>query len=400
MNIFRKMWCRLYQSVFKVVLPMMPYREPKILDSVVDIKDVFDEYKYKNVMLVTDSGVRGLGLTKELEDNLVKNGYNLTVFDHVIPNPTIANIEEGLSIYKANKCEAIIAFGGGSVMDCAKIIGARVVKPNQSVQKMKGLLKIRKKLPLLIAVPTTAGTGSEVTLAAVITDEKTHHKYPINDFNLIPKYAVLDYKTTLGLPPHLTSTTGLDALTHAVEAYIGRSTTKYTRAKAEESIKLIHDNLLKVYQDGSDKDARANMLHASFCAGIAFTRSYVGYVHAVAHSLGGKYGVPHGLANAILLPYFLEDYGKSIEKKLSKLAKLIDLVKDDVSIDAGAKAFIDWVKLLNEKMNIPRYVEGLKEADIPELALKADAEGNPLYPVPVLKNAKELEKMYRLVLKK
>ena len=400
MNIFRKMWCRLYQSVFKVVLPMMPYREPKILDRVVDIKGVLKEFNYKNVMLVTDAGVRGLGLTKELEDDLVKNGYNLTVFDHVIPNPTIANIEEGLGVYKANKCEAIIAFGGGSVMDCAKIIGARVVKPNQRVQKMKGLLKIRKKLPLLIAVPTTAGTGSEVTLAAVITDEKTHHKYPINDFNLIPKYAVLDYKTTLGLPPHLTSTTGLDALTHAVEAYIGRSTTRYTRAKAEESIKLIHDNLLKVYQDGSDKNARANMLHASFCAGIAFTRSYVGYVHAVAHSLGGKYGVPHGLANAILLPYFLEDYGKSIEKKLSKLAKLIGLVKDDVSKEVGAKAFIDWVKMLNEKMNIPRYVEKLKEADIPELALKADAEGNPLYPVPVLKNAKELEKMYRLVLKK
>ena len=400
MNVFRKIWCRLYQGIFKIVLPLMPYREPKILDSVTDIKNVLQEQNISDVMLVTDSGVRGIGLTKELEDDLVKNGYNLTVFDKVIPNPTIANIEEGLAEYNAKGCKAIIAFGGGSVMDCAKIIGARVAKPKQSVQKMKGLLKIGKNLPLLIAVPTTAGTGSEVTLAAVITDEKTHHKYPINDFNLIPKYAVLDYKTTIGLPPHLTSTTGLDALTHAVEAYIGRSTTRYTRRMAEESIRLIHENLLKAYTNGSDKDARANMLRASYCAGIAFTRSYVGYVHAVAHSLGGAYGVPHGLANAILLPYFLEDYGKTIHKKLSKLAKIIGLVDDSVTNEVGAKAFVDWIKMLNDKMSIPKTVKELKEDDIPALAKKADKEGNPLYPVPVLKNAKELEKMYYKVVEK
>ena len=400
MNVFRKIWCRLYQGIFKIVLPLMPYREPKILDSVTDIKNVLQEQNISDVMLVTDSGVRGLGLTKELEDDLLKNGYNITVFDKVIPNPTIANIEEGLVEYNAKGCNAIIAFGGGSVMDCAKIIGARVAKPKQSVQKMKGLLKIGKNLPLLIAVPTTAGTGSEVTLAAVITDEKTHHKYPINDFNLIPKYAVLDYKTTIGLPPHLTSTTGLDALTHAVEAYIGRSTTRYTRRMAEESIRLIHENLLKAYTNGSDKDARANMLRASYCAGIAFTRSYVGYVHAVAHSLGGAYGVPHGLANAILLPYFLEDYGKTIHKKLSKLAKIIGLVDDSVTNEVGAKAFVDWIKMLNDKMSIPKTVKELKEDDIPALAKKADKEGNPLYPVPVLKNAKELEKMYYKVVEK
>ncbi len=400
MNIFKKFWCRLYQGVFRLVLPLMPYREPQILESVIDVKDILREKNIHNVMLVTDAGVRGLGLTKELEDDLIKNGFNLAVFDRVIPNPTIANIEEGLAEYREKNCEAIIAFGGGSVMDCAKVIGARVAKPRKSVKKMKGLLKICKKLPLLIAVPTTAGTGSEVTLAAVITDEKTHHKYPINDFSLIPRYAVLDYKTTIGLPPHLTSTTGLDALTHAVEAYIGRSTTRYTRSKAEESIKLIHGNLLKAYNDGKNKDARANMLRASYMAGIAFTRSYVGYVHAVAHSLGGKYGVPHGLANAILLPYFLEDYGKVIYKKLEKLAKMLHLCEMGEDREIAAKAFIGWVKMLNEEMNIPKVVENLKEEDIPSLAAKADAEGNPLYPVPVLKNAVELESMYRKVLKK
>ena len=322
------------------------------------------------------------------------------MFDQVVPNPTISNIEAGLKIYNDQKCQAIISFGGGSVMDCAKIIGARAVKPKQSVKKMKGLLKINKKLPLLIAVPTTAGTGSEVTVAAVITDDATHYKYPINDFNLIPQYAVLDYKTTINLPPHLTSSTGMDALTHAVEAYIGNSTTKYTRAKSEEAIQLIADNLYECYSNGHNAEARAKMMRASFLAGIAFTRSYVGYVHAVAHSLGGKYGVPHGLANAIILPYFLEEYEPKIYKKLAKLARLINIANAEMSDKDASRKFIDWVKEMNIKMNIPTYIESLRSEDISELAKRAAKEGNPLYPVPILMNAAELEKMYLKLLKK
>jgi len=399
MNIFKKFWCRTYQTIFRMVLPIMPYREPKILDSVIEVKSVLNEYKYTKVMLVTDGGVRGLGLTKELEEDLENNGISLTVYDKVIPNPTITNIEECLGLYNKNNCQAIIAFGGGSVMDCAKIVGARVVKPNQSVQKMKGLLKIGKKLPILIAVPTTAGTGSEVTVAAVITDDQTHHKYPINDFNLIPRFAVLDYKTTVGLPPHLTATTGLDALTHAIEAYIGRSTTRYTRAKAEEAITLIYNNLLQAYKDGKNKEARANMLRAAYLAGIAFTQSFVGYVHAVAHSLGGKYGVPHGLANAIILPYFLKEYRPKINKKLAKLSRMLNLSQDKDDKIASDR-FIDWIESLNAGMNIPTYIKELKEEDIPELAIKAAKEANPLYPVPQLMSASELEKMYKLLLER
>ena len=398
MNILRKFWCRTYQTVFRMVLPIMPYREPKIMNSVIEIKDVLKEKNITKVMLVTDNGVRSLGLTRELEEDLKDANVTVTVFDKVIPNPTISNIEEGLKLYKENSCESIIAFGGGSVMDCAKIVGARVVNPKKPVHKMKGLLKIRKRLPLLFAVPTTAGTGSEVTLAAVITDDKTHHKYPINDFCLIPRYAVLDYKTTIGLPPHLTSTTGLDALTHAVEAYIGRSTTRYTRSKAEEAIKLIAENLLIVYEDGKNAEARANMLRSAYLAGIAFTQSYVGYVHAVAHSLGGKYGVPHGLANAIILPYFLDVYKPKITKKLGKLARLIGIT-EELDNELASQKFIDWVKELNAKMNIPNNIKELKSEDISELALKADKEANPLYPVPILMNAKELEKIYWLLIK-
>ena len=282
-------------------------------------------------------------------------------------------------------------------MDCAKAAGARIVKPRQSISRMKGLLKVHKKLPLLIAVPTTAGTGSETTLAAVITDSEKHHKYPINDFSLIPRYAVLDYHETLGLPKSITATTGMDALTHAVEAYIGNSTTKETRIMAEEAVHLIYQHLKAAYENGSDKEARSGMLKAAYCAGVAFTKSYVGYIHAVAHSLGGQYGTPHGLANAVILPIVLRMYGPACEKKLARLARNAGVVDRKMKDKEAAGCFVEWVKWLNDTMEIPRHFPEIQEEDIPTMARHADQEGNPLYPVPVLMDRKELEQIYHEV---
>lgn len=399
MNAFKKLYSRTYQGVFKMAIPLMPYRIPEVKKSVNSIPQILINHKLSHPLLVTDKSIYSLGLTKELENSLKVSNFNFTVFDETVPNPTISCIEKAVEIYKVNNCDSIIAFGGGSVMDCAKIVGARIVKPNKSIDKMKGLLKICKKIPLLIAIPTTAGTGSETTLAAVITDDKTHHKYPINDFCLIPKYAILDYKNTIGLPPHITSTTGMDALTHAVEAYIGGSTTRKTRDMSIKAVRLIANNLKTAYDDGKNPTARENMLLASFYAGVAFTVSYVGYVHAVAHSLGGKYGVPHGLANAIILPHFLDTYGKKIDKKLSRLAKLSGIASESDSTSTSANKFREWVKDMNKHMNIPSFIEQLKEEDIPELARLADSEANPLYPVPVLMDRKELEYMYHKLLR-
>lgn len=399
MNIFKKMYCRMYQGIFRMAMPLLPYREPITLESVLDIKSVLKSNNINKVLIVTDSGVRGLGLTTSLEKDLEENEIGVSVYDKTIPNPTIDCIEEALDMYISEGCKGIIAFGGGSVMDCAKVVGARSVKPNQPVEKMKGLLKVGKKLPLLIAIPTTAGTGSETTLAAVITDSKTHHKYPINDFNLIPQYAVLDSTLTLGLPKGLTATTGMDALTHAIEAYIGKSTTKKTRECALEACKLIFENLPKAYSNGKDKEARQNMLRASYLAGVAFTRSYVGYVHAIAHSLGGKYGVPHGLANATILPYMLNEYGESASKKLKEIAVYCGLSDEGASPKVASSKVINKIIEFNNNMQIPSKIEGIKEKDIPALAVLADKEGNPLYPVPKLLSAKELEEMYRLIKK-
>lgn len=395
MNIFKKFYCRTFQTGMKILLPLLPYREPKILNSNDDVATVLRNNNVNNVLLVTDQGISKLGLFTPLTTTLEKNNIKVTIYDKTVPNPTTDNVQDAVDLYKSNNCQGLIAFGGGSPMDCAKATGASLVYPKKPLNKMKGILKVQRKLPLLIAVPTTAGTGSETTLAAVITDSKTRHKYAINSFPLIPRYALLDAGLTIGLPKHITSTTGMDALTHAIEAYIGRSTTKQTRKHALNAVKAIMNNIKEVYDNGSNINARQAMLTAAYEAGVAFTKSYVGYVHAIAHSLGGKYNIPHGLANAIILPYILKAYGSKIYKKLWKLGLYAGLFNKQTSIDDGAKIFINKIEELNKYMNIPNNIPEINDEDISQLAKTAEHEANPLYPVPVLFTTSQLEHIYR-----
>ena len=394
MKPLKKLYCRAFQLAFRLALPLLPYREPRQLDGLDSIPPLLEEKNISSVLLVTDRSVRALGLTRPLEDTLEAYGIRCTVYDGVVPNPTIQNVEEARQFYLEAGARAIIAVGGGSAMDCAKAVGARIARPRKPVSKMKGLLKILRLTPLTIAVPTTAGTGSEATLAAVITDPEVRHKYPINDFALIPDYAVLDPAITLGLPPFITATTGMDALTHAIEAYIGRTTTKLTRAMSEEAARLIVEYLPKAYADGTDLEARRAMLRAAYCAGVSFTRSYVGYVHGVAHSLGGQYGVAHGLANAVILPLFLEEYGPACWEKLGGLAKAAGLAQPEDSAEHAARAFIAWIREANRATGIPETLPELQVRDIPAMAAHADRESNPLYPVPRLMDQGELETIY------
>lgn len=394
MNFFGKVYCRAYQGVMKIVLPMMPYREPVILDSMDAVAKTLLDKNIDNVMVVTDANIVKLNLLKTLIDCLNENNIKYELYDEVLPNPTTDMVETVLEKYNSANCQAIIAVGGGSVIDCAKGLGARVVNPNKKLNKMKGLLKVKGPLPPFFAVPTTAGTGSETTVSAVITDANTHHKYVINDFDLIPHFAVLDANLTTGLPLGVTSTTGMDALTHAIEAYIGNATTEQTRKHSLEAIRIIMDNLPKVCEDGSNVRARRQMLRASYMAGLAFTRSYVGYVHAIAHSLGGKYGTAHGLANAVILPYVLSEYGKTITKKLKTIAVYCEIARPYDSDEIAASKFVNKIIEMNETFGIPKTFDFIKEEDIPEMAKNASKEANPLYPVPVLMSAKELEKLY------
>lgn len=394
MFFLKAVYCRAFQMAFRIALPFLPYREPKIICTCKGLDRVIEKENISSVLIVTDRGIIENQIIAPLERLLKSWDVPYAIYAGTQPNPTVQNVEDALQAYHENHCDALIAVGGGSAMDCAKAVGARVVYPKKSVGQMKGILRILKKLPTLIAIPTTAGTGSETTLAAVITDPKEHHKYALMSFPLIPHYAVLDPVWTYSLPPHLTATTGMDALTHAVEAYIGRSTTKETRKLALDATKLIFENIEIAYQDGRNHQARDNMLHAAYKAGVAFSKSYVGYIHAIAHSLGGQYGIPHGLANAVVMPYVLERYGKSAAKKLHELGVGAGVAKPDDLPQEGARKFIHAIKQLNANMNIPKKLLGIKEEDIVQLAKRAEHEANPLYPVPKLFTAKELEQLY------
>ena len=397
----KKAFYRVYQQSFRVAMCVFDWSEPTLLEGPGSIRKLPEFIKskgLKKVLVVTDKGLMGLHLLDSLFEELDKAGVEYVVYDGTQPNPSIENIEDARALYVDNNCQGVIAFGGGSPMDCAKAAAARVTNPKISVRKMRGVLKLHHKLPPFFAVPTTAGTGSETTLAAVVTDTATHEKNAINDPRLKPKFAVLDPELTVGLPPHITSTTGMDALTHAVEAYIGKSNVKSTEAYAEKATKMIFENIEKAYTNGKDIEARDKMLKASFYAGQAFTRAYVGYVHAIAHNLGGQYGVPHGLANAVILPYVLEYYGETAHKRLARLAEIAG-VKTTGSDKEKAEAFIEAIKTLNKNMNIPDGFDMVQEKDIPVIVERALKEGNPLYPVPKIMDKADCEAVIRRMMK-
>jgi len=367
----------------KLAAYALPWRKPELIEgegSMAALPERIREKHIGSILLVTDKGIMALGLAEKLIDALGEAGIGVHIYDKTVPNPTIDNIEEALSMYKADGCGGIIAIGGGSAMDCAKGVGARIAKPKKSIPRMRGLLKIMHRLPPLYAIPTTAGTGSEATVAAVVVDSRTHEKYAIMDPALIPRTAVLDPLITINLPPSITATTGMDALTHAVEAYIGRSNTRETREMAKMTVALVFENLYTAYANGADTAARANMQRAAYYGGIAFTRAYVGNVHAVAHTLGGTYNVAHGLANAVILPYILDDYGEIIYKPLAELADIAKLPGG--SAEEKAKAFIAAIRRMNTSMGIPETIGGILEEDIPAMAGRAFHEANPTYPVP------------------
>ena len=394
------LYCRTYQFAYKTVAQFLPWRHPLLLEgenSLAELPSLLQRQSIGNVLIVTDVGISQLGLMDPLLEGFTMYGIQYVVYDKTVPNPTIDNIEDALTLYKSSGCEGIIAFGGGSPMDCAKGVAARVAQPGKTLSQLKGQLKIRKAIPPLVAIPTTAGTGSETTIVSVVSNSETHEKYAINDPVLTPHFAIMDPLLTVKLPKHITSTTGMDALTHAVEAYIGRSNTSQTKQWSREATQLIFENLYEVYQNGKNIKARANMQRASFLAGRAFTRAYVGYIHAIAHTLGGFYNVPHGLANAVIMPHVLEYYGKAVHKPLAELADIAGITDSSDSEEVKCKKFIEALRQMNKKMDIPETISGIETADIPSMVDRAYKEANPLYPVPRILNKKDLEALYILI---
>ena len=394
-------WCRTFQTVLKIGNYFLSYRMPEYLEGPGKIGELGAFLKEKginDVLVVTGSGMVRRGQVQPMLDGFDANGIRYTLQTYSTTDPTSDDVEAGYKTYRENGCKSIVALGGGSRIDCAKGIAAKAVHPKKTVAQLQGLLKVHWPIPPFVAIPTTAGAGSETTVAAVITDSATHRKAAINDPFLIPKYAVLDPELTVGLPPYTTATTGMDALAHAVEAYTNKTyNTKLENKLAKEAVRLIHDNILKAYEDGSDLEARQNMQRGAFYAGRAFTRGCVGYVHAIGHTLGGLYGIAHGLAMAVLLPHVMKAFGASAHKRLAELADACGMVGANEA--EKANAFIRWIEETNEKMGLPDKFDVVKDEDIDQMITWARKEANPLYPVPVVWGRADFRKLIESVRK-
>ncbi len=354
-------------------------------------------FGHRKILIVTDSIISKLGLLNDLTNALQAGGANFVVFDEITPDAPIPLIQKGIDFYHEHDCDAIVAFGGGSSMDASKAIAVAVSNP-KPLNQLAGYLKGLRAPIKIYAVPTTAGTGSEVTVAAVISDPVTHRKLVIVDPRMVPKMAALDPTLMTGLPPHITAATGIDALTHAIEAFVGNWKTAYSDGMALSAVGLIFENLRTAYTDGKNLEAREKMSLASTYAGFAFTRANVGYVHAIAHQFGGLYHTPHGLANAIMLPFVLKYSHPAIIDRLAQLAVAARVGNASESDDALAQKFLDAVDQLNQDLGIPTSLAALKESDIPALAKAACREAHTGYPVPRYMSQEVCEDLIRQAL--
>ena len=421
-----RLFCRIYQGAMKVGMYMLPWHTPEVIEDRADSDRLLEDIKRREVerlLVVMGPNMMKRGLPVPMLEKLRANGIECEVFDRLTSDPTDAQVEEGVRLYNEKNAQGIILFGGGSPMDCGKAIAARIARPDRTIAELQGVLKVRsrRKVPVMWAIPTTSGTGSEATMAAVITDHKTHRKKSINDMAIIPHVCVLDAGLTAGLSPDITAYTGMDALCHAVEAYTNNAyNTALEKKMAKDAVKLIYENLEGAYENGSDMEKRQNMQRAAFYAGRAFTRGCVGYVHAIGHAVGGLYGVPHGKAIAILLPHVLKAFGSSAEAKLAELADHCGLsaeygvdhddrtggcacpaygaMKGKTTNNGKARLFIEWIENTKRSMDIPDRFDCIKEEDVETIAKWADAEANPLYPVPKIFDRKQLEDLVRSVM--
>lgn len=368
----------------KVGTAVLPFRWPKTFEGEspsLELCQYIIKKRHKSVFFVTSKTPVRTGLVQPMIDALEAGGVKVTVHDEVKPDPTIESIEVAVNELKQARCDAVLTLGGGSCIDAAKIIAARA-KNSKSIQDMTGMFRVTRGMLPLYAVPTTAGTGSEVTIAAVVTDLQNQRKLPVLDPRLMPRAAALDGRLMLGVPADITAATGMDALTHAVEAFISKNATKGTDVMALEAARLIMANLETVVADGSNLAARQAMARASHLAGRAFTQAGVGYVHAIAHNFGALYHVPHGRANAIVMPYVLDYSLPKCAKRLARLARECDIGDEVMDANTRGALFIQRIRELNRSFDIPEKLAALKAEDIPKIAKAARAEARFTYAVP------------------
>jgi alcohol dehydrogenase len=350
-----------------------------------DAARIIESYGYRKALIVTDAPLVKTGLVGQLTELLGSHGVTSIVFDHVKPNPNVSNVKDGLAVLKANDCDLVISLGGGSPHDCAKAI-ALVAANGGAITDYEGVDKSAKPQLPLVAINTTAGTGSEMTRFCIITDDTRHVKMAIVDKHVTPLLSVNDPELMRGMPPALTAATGMDALTHAIEAYVSTAATPITDACALQAITLVSRNLRHAVKDGSDHVAREQMAYAEFLAGMAFNNASLGFVHAMAHQLGGFYDLPHGVCNAILLPHVQAFNARVAAHRLGDVARAMGVNMHGLDADAAAQHCLQAIRDLSHDVGIPTGMGqlGAKEEDFPTLAANAikDACGltNPVQP--------------------
>tara|TARA_R110001592_G_scaffold363043_2_gene679755 strand:+ start:6679 stop:7878 length:1200 start_codon:yes stop_codon:yes gene_type:complete len=336
----------------------------------------------KKILIVTDKPLRDLGVVDKATAFLLESDCDVAYYDGVLPDPTFEQVAAGVAVAKAHGSEVILAIGGGSSIDAAKIIAASATS-DESPRDWVGFGKVKHQVLKLYTIPTTSGTGSEATMGAVISDAQTHLKSVITGATLLPDTVALDPELIVGLPPHITAATGMDALTHGIEAYIGVWERGTRREDARIGVKLVFQHLAAAYHDGSNLEARTGMSMGAYYAGLAINQVNVGNVHAIAHQLGGKYGIPHGLANALVLPHVLEFCHEEAAQSLAELAVLVGLGQPSEDDGQLAHRFIQAVRNLRTEVGIPDHSEKLRREDFDDIAALAVAEGDS-YPVPRL----------------
>lgn len=378
-----------YTNGLKVAAYVLPLPKPTLFSgpgSIHELTEAIADLGFKKLLLVTDEGLVKIGMAEQVAESARTRGLDVALYAEVKPDPTYDQVERGLNVYLESGCDAILALGGGSAMDCAKVIAARVTN-KKSIKRLAGLFRVWRTPAPLFVIPTTSGTGSEVTVAAVVSEPDSHHKTPLMDPKLVPLMAALDANLLVGLPAKITADTGIDALTHAIEAYISRNATTETKAYSVAAIKLIFQYLPRAVKEGSDVQARQKMAMASYYAGLAFTKASLGYVHAFAHNLGAKYGLPHGMANGLALLPVLRFSFSEIEPQLTALSEaLIDTQSEAMP---NTQAFLDRLEGLYNEIGIEQTSSLLKTSDTDELVALILKEAHWNYPVPKFMNEEE-----------
>ncbi|MFL0906451.1 iron-containing alcohol dehydrogenase [Vibrio parahaemolyticus] len=383
---------RSYTKGLKIAAYVLPLPRPTLFSgsgAVSELLEAISDLGFRRLLLVTDEGLVRIGMVGKVLELTQRLGLQVGVFSEVKPDPTYDQVEDGLRAYNASQSEAILALGGGSAIDCAKVIAARVSN-KRSIKKLSGLFKVWRTPAPLFVIPTTSGTGSEVTIAAVVSDPNTHLKTPLMDPKLVPIMAALDPDLLIGLPAKITADTGIDALTHAVEAYISRNATPETQAYSVAAIKLIFRYLPKAVAQGGDIEARYKMAMASYYAGLAFTKASLGYVHAFAHNLGARYGLPHGMANGLALLPVLKFSLPEIEDELRTLAEKTNINTKD---KPSAEHFLEQIESLYDAIGIEKCTTAIKQDDIEDLVDLILKEAHWNYPVPKFMNSEECARL-------